>query len=471
MCAAISRAASHGGQSSLYRKPVIRKRLRWFRLVRNHWDRPAGRCDSVVGSVLRRSSSGCCSNILDGRVRGRLQRIHHASACRRVYVVVATDLLALTLPSPGSSARMSLWDPVSGSVCRWDLAGRMRPSWPPGKSFDGRCRVGSSACRKMSPGVPAYRLSLQTRAAYPSGEGDEQYLHGASVIAVMAGCMPSITGLPAAAHCGTDSRSTMVLAEGLRRHGCTSRTGACLRYVPGPLSPAQSDTILNRARQQKINLRRYDDIAWDCRWTNGAAWMKCGSCWRSSPSRTFLPEELQTILESVDGRYPARLTRTSQYLTHPVFHRYHAEHELLRYIHRLQSRDLSLVHSMIPLGSCTMKLNATAEMLPVTWPEFGRLHPFSRRSRCRDTRPCSNSWNRGWRRSPVSRDFFAAECRITGRIRGIDGDPGVSPAARGNAQRDIRLIPVSAHGTNPASASMCGMTVVPVACLRSARQC
>jgi glycine dehydrogenase len=161
---------------------------------------------------------------------------------------------------------------------------------------------------------------------------------------------------------------------------------------------------------------------------------------------------------------PGGLGRTSAYLEHPVFHRYQTETELLRYIFELQQRDLSLAHAMIPLGSCTMKLNATSEMLPVTWPEFSRMHPFA---------PAEQT--RGY--AKLFADLERWLCDITGfaavSLQPNAGSQGEYAGllvihayhqARGQTGRDVCLIPTSAHGTNPASAVIAGMKVVTVAC-------
>jgi glycine dehydrogenase len=164
------------------------------------------------------------------------------------------------------------------------------------------------------------------------------------------------------------------------------------------------------------------------------------------------------------GAYPAPVARTSDYLAHPVFHRYHSETEMLRYLKRLEARDLSLTTSMIPLGSCTLKLNAAAEMLPITWPEFSRLHPFA---------PLTQA--RGYQILFRQLEDWLAE--ITG-YAGISLQPNSGAqgeytglltirryhASRGEERRNVCLIPTSAHGTNPASAAMAGFKVVPVIC-------
>jgi glycine dehydrogenase len=175
-----------------------------------------------------------------------------------------------------------------------------------------------------------------------------------------------------------------------------------------------------------------------------------------------LPFQVRELDGEVDVRYDERFARTSPFLTHPVFNRYHAEHELLRYMRRLESRDLSLVHSMISLGSCTMKLNATAEMIPVTWPEFGRMHPFA-----------PPAQTEGY--AELFRTLEADLCDITGfaavSLQPNAGSQGEYAGllvirkyheSRGEGHRDVCLIPQSAHGTNPASAAMAGMRIVVV---------
>lgn len=174
--------------------------------------------------------------------------------------------------------------------------------------------------------------------------------------------------------------------------------------------------------------------------------------------------DLAALATAIDTAIPQAIQRTSEYLTHPVFNSYHSEHEMLRYIKSLESKDLSLCHSMIPLGSCTMKLNATTEMTPLTWPEFGGLHPFA---------PADQIG--GYMQVISELDTWLSE--ITG-FRKVSFQPNSGAQgeyaglmvirayheSRGDTHRDVVLIPASAHGTNPASASMAGMKVVVVKC-------
>lgn len=390
-------------------------------------------------------------------------RAHAAGA----YVVVATDLLALTLLRPpgefgadvavGSSQRfgvpLGFGGPHAAFLATKEEFRRQMPGRIIGVSKD-------------ATGHLAYRLALQTREQHIRREKATSNICTAQVLlAVMAGMYAVYHGPQGLRRIAERIHGlTLVLAQGLRRHGYKVSLEPVFDTLLVPLSQAQCESVLSRAQQQRINLRRYDDhslgLSLD-EWSSLDEVQRVLALFGGHP---LSAEDLRALVQSVDGRYSSMLARTSPYLTHPVFHRYHAEHEMLRYIHRLQSRDLSLVHSMIPLGSCTMKLNATAEMLPVTWPEFGRLHPFAPAEQTQGYQALFQQLE-AWLADLTG--FAAISLQPNAGSQGEYAGLMVIRAyhrQRGEIQRDVCLIPVSAHGTNPASASMCGMTVVPVAC-------
>jgi glycine dehydrogenase len=224
--------------------------------------------------------------------------------------------------------------------------------------------------------------------------------------------------------------------------------------------------ILESAQKQKINLRYLNERTVAISLDETTTLREVIDLWQIFAGSEELPFSIAELVEKTTPDLPPSLTRTSPYLTEPVFNRYHSETELLRYLRRLESQDLALNTSMIPLGSCTMKLNATAEMVPVTWPEFGKLHPFA---------PISQA--EGYQILFQQLETWLGE--ITG-FEGISLQPNAGSQgeyaglqvirkyheSRGDSHRQICLIPESAHGTNPASAVMCGMKVIAVKCDR-----
>ncbi|MGD9727368.1 MAG: aminomethyl-transferring glycine dehydrogenase [Nitrospiraceae bacterium] len=395
---------------------------------------------------------------------GRLVEQAHAAGS---LVVVATDLLAMTLLRPPGDFGADI---AVGSTQRFGVslgyggphAAFLSTKEEYKRQMPGRI-VGAS---RDNAGKTAYRLALQTREQHIRRERATSNICTAQVLlAVMAGMYAVYHGpeglrrIAARVH-----RFTKLLAEGLHRQGYDVSPEVFFDTLRVRTHQDQAQAILARAETERINLRRYED----------------GSIGLSLDERTTLQEvetlltvflgpnaaiaNVQELARNLKVEYPAALARTTGYLTHAVFNRYHSEHEMLRYLHRLQSKDLSLVHSMIPLGSCTMKLNATAEMLPVTWPEFAGLHPFAPAEQVH-----------GYQE--LFRQLEARLAEITG-FAAISLQPNAGSQGefaglmairayhrhRGESHRDICLIPVSAHGTNPASAAMSGMTVVAVAC-------
>src|SRR5262249_14164126 len=230
------------------------------------------------------------------------------------------------------------------------------------------------------------------------------------------------------------------------------------------LGEQRSEDIGHIAEANGVNLRRLDEHAVGVSLDETHSAEDIATLLKIFNRGRKVRFSVEAFAERVAVQFESPWARTTPYLTHPVFHRYHSETEMLRYIRRLEARDLSLTTSMIPLGSCTMKLNATAEMFPVTWPEFGKLHPFA---------PAAQA--RGYRMLFEQLEEWLAE--VTGfsavSLQPNAGSQGEYTGllvirqfheSRGAGHRRVCLIPTSAHGTNPASAVMAGMNVVAVRC-------
>jgi len=374
-----------------------------------------------------------------------------------------TDLLALTLIEPpgelgadiavGSSQRfgvpMGFGGPHAAFLSCRDEFRRLIPGRIIGVSRDAK-------------GKTAFRLALQTREQHIRREKALSNICTAQVLlAVMASMYAVYHGPEGLLQIARRVRGfTAVIEAGLRKLGFSTRPGAYFDTLRVDVDAHKQAEILARAVDRGINLRRYaDGLGISCDETTSHADVHD---LLEAFSTDELPFEVADLIKATDVP-PLPLARTSKFLTHPTFHRYHAEHELLRYINRLQAKDLSLTTSMIPLGSCTMKLNSTTEMLPVTWPEFGRIHPFAP----------AEQWG-GYRAMFDQLEAWLAE--ITGfhaiSLQPNSGAQGEYAGllairgyhrAEGNAHRTVCLIPQSAHGTNPASAVLAGMQVVVVA--------
>ncbi len=371
--------------------------------------------------------------------------------------VVATDLLALTLLRPpgefgadvavGSAQRfgvpLGFGGPHAGFLATRDAYKRQMPGRLVGVSKDVH-------------GNPALRLALGTREQHIRRDKATSNICTAQVLLAVMASMYAVyhgpDGLKRIAE--RTRRLTSLLAAGLRAVGATVNAEPVFDTLT--VSGVDAAKIHAAARAAKMNLRVVDAA------TVGV-----------SLDEMTQVDDVTSLLRLFGGVLPvqempmslaAPLARTSAFLTASVFNRYHTEHEMLRYIKRLEARDLSLCHSMISLGSCTMKLNATSEMFPVSWPEFSRLHPFA---------PAEQT--RGYAELFAQLEAWLAE--ITGfaavSLQPNAGSQGEYAGllvirayheSRGEGHRNVCLIPTSAHGTNPASAAMCGFKVVPVAC-------
>ena len=381
-------------------------------------------------------------------------------------VVVATDLLALTLLTPpgelgadiavGNSQRfgvpMGYGGPHAAFLATRDEHARKLPGRLVGVSKDAQGRT-------------AYRLAIQTREQHIRREKATSNICTAQVLLAIMASMYAVyhgpQGLTAIAR--RVHALAQALAAGLRRLGLELPDAPFFDTLHVQLPASASAAVLAAARERMINLRRFEDgslgIALD---------------------ETTTPDDVLDLLECFPGGdalgvsvrelageaapHPEWLVRESAFLTHPVFSSNHSEHEMLRYIHRLESRDLSLNTSMIPLGSCTMKLNATSEMVPVSWPEFGRIHPYA---------PADQT--EGYALLLRQLETWLGE--ITG-LPAVSLQPNAGSQgeyagllairryheSQGDSGRDVCLIPVSAHGTNAASAVIAGLRCVAVAC-------
>ena len=375
------------------------------------------------------------------------------------FCIVAADLLALAILRPpgefgadiavGTAQRFGVppgfGGPHAGYLATRDAFKRQMPGRLVGVSRDAQ-------------GDPAMRLALGTREQHIRRDKATSNICTAQVLLAVMASMYAVYHGPEGIR--RIARRTKLLAEalaaGLRAAGATLGPEPFFDTLTvGNVAP---ERVHAAAEAKGFNLRRID---------SGRVGISLGE--------TTTLEEVKALLgifgsvpvpdlESLSPDFAAPLARTSPFLAAAVFQRHHTEHEMLRYIKRLEAKDLTLCQSMISLGSCTMKLNAASELFPVSWPEFSRLHPFAPEEQAR-----------GYRR--IFRDLEAWLAEITG-FAAISLQPNAGSQgeyagllvvrayheSRGEGRRNVCLIPTSAHGTNPASATMCGFSVVPVLC-------
>jgi glycine dehydrogenase len=430
--------------------------------------RPLG-IEVVVGPAPEAAHAGAFAVLLQypgatGEVRD------YAELCAAVHaqdgaVVVAADILALTLLKPpgewgadvvvGSTQRfgvpMGYGGPHAGYLATRDESKRSMPGRLVGVTLD-------------ADGNAAYRLALQTREQHIRREKATSNICTAQVLlAVIAGMYAvyhgpeGLTQIARRVH-----RLATILRAGLERLGFTVPTGAFFDTIT-VATGARTAEIVERGLAHDVNFHAVDARTLGISVDETTTRADVARIWH-----VFHSDDAPFTVADHDAAardaLPAALVRTSPFLAHPVFHRHRSETQMLRYLRRLADRDLALDRSMIPLGSCTMKLNATSEMIPVTWPEFGALHPFV---------PAEQAV--GYRR--MIRELEEMLCAATGydavSLQPNAGSQGEYAglliiaawhASRGDGHRNVCLIPASAHGTNPASAQMAGMKVVVVAC-------
>ena len=394
---------------------------------------------------------------------GFVERAHAAGAM----VTVAADLLALVLLKPpgefgadiaiGSAQRfgvpLGFGGPHAAFFATRDAFKRQMPGRLVGVSKDSR-------------GQPALRLSLQTREQHIRRE------KATSNICTAQALLANMASLYACYHGPEGLKNiarrvhvlTCALAAALRKLDFKVENDSCFDTLRIHLGAQQSKVLAKTAEALHFNLRIVDEFTVGISLDETTA-LKDLDCLLQA----FVPDQpvgfrVADLANDHLSAIPQRLLRTSPFLTHKVFNSYHSETEMMRYLKRLESRDLSLCNSMIPLGSCTMKLNAAVEMYPVSWPEFAKLHPFA-----------PPEQTQGYQALFKQLEEWLAE--ITG-FAGVSLQPNAGSQgeyagllvirawheSRGDGHRNTCLIPTSAHGTNPASAVMAGMKVVPVAC-------
>ncbi|KVT19716.1 glycine dehydrogenase (aminomethyl-transferring) [Burkholderia sp. MSMB1078WGS] len=397
--------------------------------------------------------------------RALTEAIHAAGG----HVVVAADLLALTVLTPpgewgadvaiGNTQRfgvpMGFGGPHAAYLAVRDEFKRQMPGRLVGVTVDAQ-------------GKPALRLALQTREQHIRREkATSNVCTAQALLAVMASMYAVYHGPHGLKTIALRvNRIAALLAAGVKQLGFATVNDTFFDTLTIDTG-ARTAQVHEFAKGKRINLRRVSDT-------------QVGVSVDETTTRDDLADLLDVFAQAAGGTapavdaldaglagvaaLPAGLERTSAYLTHHVFNRHHSETEMLRYLRSLSDKDLALDRSMIPLGSCTMKLNATSEMLPVTWPEFGRIHPFA---------PAEQTVGYREMIDQLEQMLVAATGYAAVSLQPNAGSQGeyaglliihAYHASRGEGHRDVCLIPASAHGTNPASAHMAGMKVVVVAC-------
>ena len=417
-----------------------------------------GDVSDYFGALLQYPASN--GDIFD--YRELVERFHSANAL----VAVAADLLALTLLTPpgefgadvaiGSAQRfgvpLGFGGPHAAYFSTRDAFKRDMPGRLVGVSVDRH-------------GKQALRLAMQTREQHIRREKATSNICTAQVLLANIASMYAVyhgpRGLTQIAN--RVHQLTVILAEGLSQLGLKAEQAFFFDSLT--LHTGSKTAALHAAaRARHINLREIDDQRLGLSLDETTSQSAVEALWEIFAGDGQNTPDFAALADSAQSRLPAGLLRESAILSHPVFNRYHSETELMRYLRKLADKDLALDRTMIPLGSCTMKLNAASEMIPVTWAEFGNLHPFA---------PAEQS--AGYQQ--LTDELEAMLCAATGydaiSLQPNAGSQGEYAGllairayhqSRGDEHRDICLIPSSAHGTNPATANMAGMRVVVTAC-------
>ena len=406
--------------------------------------------EAVFGAVFQ--YPGTYGHVRD--FTDQIARLHEAKA---IGIVIADPLALTVLKEPGAMGAdiavgstqrfgvpMGFGGPSAAYMACKDAYKRNMPGRIVGVSIDAQ-------------GNTAYRLSLQTREQHIRREKATSNVCTAQALLANIASFYAVfhgpEGLKAIAQ--RVHRKAVRVARGLEEKGFTVEPESFFDTITVNVGPLQG-AIIDAARRERINLRRIGDARIGISLDETTRAETIERLWRA-----FGIHDRKAGL-TAEYRVPDALLRQSDYLTHPIFHLNRAETEMMRYMRRLADRDLALDRAMIPLGSCTMKLNAAAEMMPISWPEFSNMHPFA---------PAEQA--QGY--AELAKDLSEKLCEITGydamSLQPNSGAQGEYAGlltiqayhrANGESERNVCLIPVSAHGTNPASAHMCDMTVVVV---------
>jgi glycine dehydrogenase len=411
----------------------------------------------VIGALLQYPAT-------DGALpdqRGLCAAAHAAGAL----VTVATDLLALTLLAPPGE-----WgaDIAVGNSQRFGVplgyGGPHAAFFPTRDAYKRHLPGRIIGVSRDKAGRPGLRMALQTREQHIRREKATSNVCTAQVLLAVVAAMYAVYHGPEGLRRIAERvhAHTTVLADALRRLGYRLAHAAFFDTLAVEVDAATQPKILDAARARRINLRSLSATRIGVALDETTGLPDVADLVAAFALGKRLSFTLDDLAHSGGRAIPPALARTAPFCTHPVFNTHHSETEMLRYLKKLEDRDLSLTSAMIPLGSCTLKLNATAEMIPVTWPEFGRLHPFAPREQ-----------TQGY--AALFRQLEAWLAEVTG-FAGMSLQPNAGSQgefagllvirayhrSRGQGHRTTCLIPQSAHGTNPASAVMAGMEVVAV---------
>jgi len=393
--------------------------------------------------------------------RGFVQRAHALG----LIVTFAADIMSLVLLTPpgelgadivvGSSQRFGVPPGFGGPHAAYFATKKSFVRQMPGRI------MGVSVDRQ---GNRAYRMTLQTREQHIRREKATSNICTAqALLAVMAGMYAVFHGPDGLKNIATNIHTaTCAVDNGLRSLGYEQRNET---YFDTLLVKAESGSIRPLAEAAGINFRYIDDAHIGISLDETTGEQDVADILRIfAKAKGTEYSSTDTLFDGISNALPSDLVRTGEFLTHAVFNMNHSETEMMRYIKRLENKDVSLVHSMIPLGSCTMKLNAATQMLPVTWPEFGGIHPFAPMDQVEGYRELISELEQ---QLAVVTGFAATSLMPNSGAQGEYAGLMVIRAYhvdRGDTHRNVVLIPSSAHGTNPASAVMAGSEVVIIAC-------